>query len=84
MSGKSYSNGGALNIVTYSACDAQTRTFSNEKTMKLWVKLHDEKCDICRNLSKKTSHVYKSDIQCMKGETTKAYLDNFHKNCEYI
>ena len=84
MSGKSYSDGCSLNIVTHSACDGQMRTFSNEKTRKLWVKLHNKKCEICRNASTKIADVYKSDIQAMKGETTKAYLDNFRKNCDYI
>ena len=84
MSGKSYSNGSRLNIVAHSACNDQTRTFNDEKSKKLWVKLHDKKCDICRNASKKTIQVYKTDIDAMKGETTQAYLDNFQKYCEYI
>ena len=84
MSGKSYSNGGRLNVVYRCACDDQTRTFSNEKTMKLWIKLHDKKCEICRNLSKTTNHVFKAKINGTKGETTQAYLDNFNKNCDYI
>jgi hypothetical protein len=84
MSGKAYSNGPKLTIVAHSACDDQTRTFSNEKTKKLWVKLHDKKCEICRNISKKSMQVYKTDIQAMKGETSQAYLDNFQKHCEYV
>lgn len=81
MSGKSYCNGGAFNIIRHSACDGKMRTFSSEKTEKLWVKLHDKKCEICRTASTKISNVYKSNLRAMKGETTKAYLDNFRKNC---
>ena len=84
MSGKAYSNGSKFNIVAHSACNDQTRTFNDEKSKKLWVKLHDKKCDICRHASKKTIQVYKTDIQAMKGETAQAYIDNFQKLCEYV
>lgn len=78
-----YSNGPSLTVLAHFTCDNQTRTFSNQKTMKLCIKLHEKKCEICRNMSK-TTHVYKTDIQVMKGETTKAYLDTFHKCREYV
>lgn len=84
MPGKAYSNGSRLNIVAHLECGDIMRTFNDEKSKKLWMKLHDKKCDICRNASKKPIQIINTDIQCMKGETTEAYLDNFHKKCEYV
>ena len=84
MSRKAYSNGNKLNVIARLECDDIMRTFNDEKSKKLWMKLHDKKCDICRNASKKSMQIINTDIQCMKGQTTEAYLDNFHKKRECV
>lgn len=79
-----FSNGQVLNISNHSPCDDKMRNFRDEKTFKLWMKLHYKKCEICRNSTKKSGCFYKSEINCTKGETTRAYLDDFNKNYVHI
>ena len=73
MSGK-YKMGDAQMFTSFTKCDEQVRLFKNEKSMKLWKKLHYKKCEMCRHAEEVTSFT-KTDIHQGDGTTMNSHLN---------
>jgi len=51
----SYKAGNITRVVSGLACTGEERTFKDERAQKRWTRLHDMKCEICRNLVEETA-----------------------------
>ena len=51
-------------VIIYSKCDlGSQKTFSNHKSANLWIRLHNKKCDICKNCKNCNAPIRKSVLQ---------------------